>query len=98
MTPTIHRINSSHSVLRKSHQCIKIHCPCPVSNRHPLWYTNGLCERHFFEMNLLPIDVDDLPLKSNSKLISQEKSIDHQYQPLRDDVRQTREIFDGRQW
>lgn len=93
------RTKSSISV-PQSDRCFKLHCPCPVSNRHPIWYTNGLCERHFFEMNLLPNDVP-LPSKSKMKLISKEKeiiSINDQYQPLRDDIRQTREIFDGRQW
>lgn len=96
MTPSIHRKKSSHPVLVKSHRCLKVHCPCPVSNRHPIWYTNGLCERHFFEINLQPIDQNDVD--AHSKLISQEKPINDQYQPLRDDIRQTREIFDGRQW
>ncbi len=53
-------------------------------------------------MNLLPNDVDvDLNLNKKSKLSSEEKnlhSINHQYQPLTDDIRNTREISDGRQW
>ena len=90
------RTKSSISV-PQSDRCFKPHCPCPVSNRHPIWYTNGLCERHFFEINLLPNN----DVRLHSKLISKEKeiiSMNDQYQPLRDDIRQTREIFDGRQW
>lgn len=89
------RTKSSITVDQSAH-CSKRHCPCPVSNRHPIWYTNGLCERHFFEMNL---PSDDVHLQS--KLLSKENvmiSMNDQYQPLPDDIRQTREIFDGRQW
>ena len=93
MTQTRHR-NKLVPVANKSHHCLKVSCPFSLPFEHPTWYTNGLCERHFFEMNLLPHDDDDIDLNLNKK--SKEKKIhtgDYQYQPLRDDIRQTCEIF-----
>jgi len=46
-------------------------------------------------MDLLPTDIDR-NLNKKSKLSSKEKK--NHYQPLRDDIRKTREIFDGHQW
>ncbi len=87
-------------VANKSHHCIKAKCHRSLPSNHPISYTNGFCERHFFEMNLSSNDNDDnqninLNKKTKEKKIS---SIKHQYQPLQDDIRKTREIFDGRQW
>lgn len=91
MTQTHHQNKAN-----KSHHCLKIHCPYLLSSQHhPTWYSNGLCERHFFEMDLLPTDIDR-NLNKKSKLSLKEKK--NHYQPLRDDIRKTREIFDGHQW
>ena len=68
-----------------------------------------MCERHFFSMNLSSSDDDDNSNDTNSnnkllnksKLSSKEKQIyliKDQYRPLRGDIRQTYEIFDGYQW
>ena len=70
----------------KTPRCGKIDCSNFLSSRHhPTWYSNGLCERHFFEMDL-------------DRNLTKKNSIHHRYQPLRDDIRNTREIFDGHQW
>jgi hypothetical protein len=78
--------------MTQTHHCMKIHCSNLVSSKHhPIWYSNGLCERHFFEINLLSNDIErNLNKKSHS--------INDRYQPLRDDIRKTCEIFDGHQW
>jgi hypothetical protein len=102
MTSIRHK-NISLPVANKSHHCIKVECRRSLPINHPMSYTNGLCERHFFEMNLSSNDDDDknINLNNKSKLSSKEKKIypiKHRYQPLENDIRQTREIFDGRQW
>ena len=81
----------------ESHRCVKINCSNLMSSKHhPIWYSNGLCERHFFEIDLSKNEIDR-KLNKKSK-VKKTKSINHQYQPLRDDIRQTREIFNGHQW
>lgn len=101
MTPT-YRQNISLPVANKSHHCIKANCHRSLPTNHPLSYTNGLCERHFFEMNILPNDDDDdvgdKYLTLNTQLKSSSKQKKTSNQPLENDIRKTREIFDGRQW
>jgi hypothetical protein len=104
MTPTRHE-NISLPVANESHHCIKVKCHNPLLTNHPISYTNGLCERHFFEINLSFNDDDNndknINLNNKSKLSSKEKkisSIKNLYRPLQNDIRKTREIFDGHQW
>ncbi len=87
--------NSSLPEAIKSPRCFKVKCRRSLSRHHPISYTNGLCERHFFAIDLSPNDDINSNNKSKEKKIS---SIKHHYQPLRDDIRKTHEIFDGRQW
>lgn len=96
--------NISLPVANKSQHCFKAKCRCSLPTNRPILYTNGLCERHFFEMNLSSNDIDydkNLHLNHKSKLSSKEKklyTIKHHYQPLKNDIRTTREIFDGNRW
>jgi len=62
--------------------CAKSNCHRSLPSYQPASYTNSLCEQHFFEMNL---SIND-------------SSIKYQDQPLKNDIRNTREIFDGHQW
>jgi hypothetical protein len=93
----------SSSLTNKSHRCFKAECRRSLPLNHPITYTNGLCERHFFSIDL-PSSGDDDDDKNNnlineSKLLSKEnESIKNQFQPSRGDIRKTREIFDGHTW
>jgi len=101
MTPIRHE-NISLPVANKPHHCIKAKCHNPLLTNHPISYTNGLCERHFFEINLSSNDDDNnINFNNKSKLSFKEKkisSIKDLYRPLQNDIRKTREIFDGYQW
>ncbi|CAF4073803.1 unnamed protein product [Rotaria sp. Silwood2] len=104
----IHQQNIKSSVVNKSQRCAKAKCNCLLPWNHPISYSNGLCERHFFSIDLSSSDDDDNDDTNNnnnliheSRLLSKEKtfySTNNQYQPLQGDIRKTREIFDGHQW
>ncbi|CAF1617011.1 unnamed protein product [Adineta ricciae] len=90
-----------HSLHKESklHHCCKVICHRSLPLNHPAMYTNGLCERHFFLIDLPTIDdvnVDNyLTNESNEKQIEQTEKLDV---PLCGDIRLTREVYDGRQW
>ncbi|CAF1335408.1 unnamed protein product [Rotaria magnacalcarata] len=97
------------SVVNKSYRCIKAKCNRSLPWNHSTSYSNGLCEQHFFSIDLPSSDDDDDDDDTNSnnnlidelKILSNKKCIystNNQYQPLRGDIRNTREIFDGHQW
>lgn len=101
--------NFRSSVVHRSDRCIKDNCNRLLPWNHPTLYTNGLCERHFFSMDLSLNDDDNSNINGDtnnsncliSQSISKEKHIYstiNQYKPLRGDIRKTREIFDGHQW
>jgi hypothetical protein len=92
----IHRKKDSLPVANKSHHCSKVKCHRSLPFNHPISYTNGLCERHFFSIDLSSSDDDDdnINLTNESKVSSKK----NQSQPLRGDIRNTREIYDGHQW
>ncbi|CAF3908044.1 unnamed protein product [Rotaria sp. Silwood2] len=104
----IHQQNIKSSVVNKSQRCAKAKCNRLLPWNHPISYSNGLCERHFFSIDLSSSDDDDNDDTNNnnnliheSRLLSKEKtfySTNNQYQPLQGDIRKTREIFDGHQW
>ncbi|UJR28919.1 hypothetical protein I4U23_010137 [Adineta vaga] len=85
----------------KLHHCCKVKCHRSLPLNHPTMYTNGLCERHFFLIDLPMNDNDDVNVdnyltnESNKKQIQQTKK---QYEPLQGDIRLTREVYDGCQW
>ncbi|CAF0778930.1 unnamed protein product [Rotaria sordida] len=101
----IHQQNIKSSVVNKSHRCAKAKCNRSLPWNHPISYSNGLCERHFFSIDLSSSDDDEINSNNNltnkSKLLSKKSHIystNNQYQPSRGDIRKTREIFDGHQW
>ncbi|CAF3518280.1 unnamed protein product [Rotaria sp. Silwood1] len=115
MTEIHQQNNIKSSLVKKSHRCAKAKCNRSLPRSHPISYSNGLCERHFFSIDLSSSDDDDddndndnddtnsnnHKLIVESKLLSKENHINstnNQYQPLRGDIRKTREIFDGHQW
>lgn len=100
----IHNEHISLPIANTSDHCLKAKCQRSLPKNQPILYTNGLCERHFFEMNLSSNDIDNdknIHLNHKSKLSSKEKNfytIKNHYQPLKNDIRTTREIFDGNRW
>ncbi len=90
------RKNISSPVANKSHHCSKVNCQRLLTLKHPPSYTNGLCERHFFLIDL-PSNIDDNCLNNMSKE-NQIQSTKNHYEPLRGDTRITRQVFDGCQW
>ena len=99
----LHHKKNTLPIANKSHHCSKVKCHRSLPFNHPISYTNGLCERHFFSIDLSSSDDDDdnINLTNESKLSSEKKqiyAIKNQFQPLRGDIRNTREIFDGHQW
>src|SRR5689334_14042617 len=100
-----HHQNISLPIANKFYRCSKVKCYRSLPLNHPISYTNGLCERHFFSIDLSSSDDDDdnnnNNLTNESKLSSTKRQISsakNQYQPVRGDIRKTREIFDGHQW
>ncbi|CAF0712432.1 unnamed protein product [Adineta steineri] len=97
------RKNLSAPKANKLHHCSKVKCHRSLPLNHPISYTNGLCERHFFLIDLPSIDDNNNDNINNSYLSneSKEKQIQqtkNQYEPLRGDTRIIREVFDGCQW
>lgn len=83
-------------VANKTHHCSKVNCQRLLTLKHPISYTNGLCERHFFLIDL-PSNTDDDNDNNYLTDTSKEEKIPST-KPLRGDTRTTREVFDGRQW
>lgn len=54
----------------------------------PEWYTNGLCEKHFYSIDFSTNDDENLAVSKNENDFSSQGVV----------VRQTREIFDGEKW
>ena len=105
MTQNRHK-NISLPVANKSCHCMKVKCYRSLPSNHPISYTNGLCERHFFSIDLSSSDDDDHDNTSNklmnkSKLSFKKEEISskkNSYQSLQDDIRKTRQISDDHQW
>ena len=89
----------SSDLAKKSTRCGKAGCQRSLPLNHPASYTNGLCERHFFSMDCSSSDDEQRTDRTElSRREEETKVIDTPLQPIRGDVRQTRETFDGHQW
>lgn len=100
MTQSRRKKHSLHNE-SKLHHCCKVTCHRSLPLNHPAMYTNGLCERHFFLIDLPTNDNDNVNVdnyltnESNEKQIEQTEKRDA---PSCGDIRLIREVYDGRQW
>lgn len=89
--------------------CAKKNCQRRLPSNHPAWYTNGLCKKHFYSIDCSSSDDDEdeshtdpmNPLPIAMDLSSSESSIisiQKDFQAVRGDIRETREIFNGQRW